>query len=581
VFILPTLVALVVRVLYYLSVKDDFAFNHLIVNPETYDEWAKALVGAGQGTKESPPFYFAPGYPYFLAGLYRLLGPSLHAAVMVQVLLSTLTVTLLTWIAARLWTQREAWVAGLLAALYGPHVYAAGELLPETLFLFLIALAMAFTLAPGHPRGPRDRAAPAPAPKWFALAGAVWALTIPLRSVVVFAVPIIVLDALRRGGRRAAALAALPMIAVIACFAGINAHHSGRWVLVTANGGENLLLGNYRGADGVSPFPTTETRALGHEFVRRYMKEHPAGMTSKAEFVADQDRFMRQEAVRYMREHPGNALRLLGTKFLWTWSDRELPNNADVDWKARRSWLFRPPVLLLGFGLVFTLAVLGVLLLRRHEHSLLLWIPVLLAVGTCTVFLTNGRFRLPMTISLLLLAAFGLGSLASRLGDRWRSTGRRVLALTSIGVALLLAYGNLTGDRDYHHHEFDRNTAVLLFREQRYADAIPYFERSVREDPEHRDFGPLILALDLENRCDEALFAACEGLATVPGDRDPNLRRIIHDFLAWHGIGAEVALEYERASGGEGRRAVVNRVASEMRPHPSPHPFSGRMRWTE
>jgi len=581
VMILPTVLALVLRILYYTSVKNDFAFNHLMINPETYDEWARALMGAGSGPMESPPFYFAPGYPYFLAGVYGLFGPSLHAAVMVQIVISSATVTLIALIASRLWTQREAWVAGLLAAFYGPHIHSVGELLPETLFLFLITLAMALALPSSRTRGSRDDIGLAPTPKWFGLSGAVWALTIPLRSVVVFMVPLIAFDALQRGGRRAAVLATLPMIAVIAFFIGINASASGRFVMVSANGGENLVQGNYQGADGVNPFPTASTRELGIEFAQDYRREHPRDVASKAQFVADEDQFMRRAAIRYVRQHPASSLRLLGKKFLWTWSDRELPNNVDVDWKARRSWLFRLPLLPLRFGLVFTLAMVGVMLLRRPRGLLLLWVPVLLGVGTCTVFLTNGRFRLPMTISLLLWAAFGLCNLAPWLGEDRRTTWRRVLALAAIGIALVLTYGNLSGDRDYHHYEFDLNTAVLLFQEKRFADAIPYFERSVRQDPEHRDFGPLILALDLQNRCHDALLVACEGLATVPEAEDPNLHRIIGDFLSWHGIDAEVGREYERASDGAARVAIVNRMNAEMRPHPNPHPFSGSMRWSE
>jgi hypothetical protein len=87
--------------------------------------------------------------------------------------------------------------------------------------------------------------------------------------------------------------------------------------------------------------------------------------------------------------------------------------------------------------------------------------------------------------------------------------------------------------------------------------------------------------LDLQNRCHDALLVACEGLATVPEAEDPNLHRIIGDFLSWHGIDAEVGREYERASDGAARDAIVNRMNAEMRPHPNPHPFSGSMRWSE
>jgi hypothetical protein len=572
VWVVPTLLALALRVLYYVSVRNDIAFTHLMINPETYDEWARALIGASPAAADSPPFYFPPGYAYFLAGVYRLFGPSMHAAVMVQIALGTATVTLITSIAARMWSRREAWVAGLLAALYGPYVFAAGELLPETLFLFLIALAMVLALAPGGR---------APSPVGWSLSGLAWAAILPLRSVVVFLVPLIALDALRRGGRRAAMLVLLPMLAVLAFFVGINVRGSGRFVLVSANGGVNLLLGNYRGADGVNPFPTSDTEDLQRVFITSYAKDHPPDRTPKGTFVADLDAFQQRVAIRYGVEHPAATLRLLGRKFLWSWSDRELPNNVDVEWKARRSWLFRPPMFLLGFGAVFALAVAGVLVLRGRERSLLLWIPVVLGVGTTTVFLTNGRFRLPMTLSLLSWAAFGLCHFVERIREERRTMAWRVAAPAAIGLAILLAYGGLSGDRAYYHYEFDRNAAVMLFQERRYAEAIPCLERSVRRDPEHRDFGLLVLALDVQGECHRAFRVACEALATTPGSDDPHLRQIVERFLSWHGIDAGVEQELTQASGAAARNALIDRIAGRMKPHPIPHPFSGNMRWID
>ncbi len=81
-----------------------------------------------------------PGYPGFVAGLYRIFGagPERYRPVrLTQALLSSLTVALCFWIARRMIGPPAGWVALALNALYPPNVWTTQYLLTETVFALM------------------------------------------------------------------------------------------------------------------------------------------------------------------------------------------------------------------------------------------------------------------------------------------------------------------------------------------------------------------------------------------------------------------------------------------------------------
>ena len=62
--------ATMLRAAHVLSLRATPWFDHLVVDPEYYDEWARRIA-AGDWLGERP-FYMDPLYPYFLGVIYRL-----------------------------------------------------------------------------------------------------------------------------------------------------------------------------------------------------------------------------------------------------------------------------------------------------------------------------------------------------------------------------------------------------------------------------------------------------------------------------------------------------------------------------
>jgi hypothetical protein len=178
---------------------------------------------------------WAPGYEYFQAFAYALLGPEPGAVKALQVLVSTATVGLIYALALRLGGRRPARIAAFAAALYPTLIAYSHYLYTETLYLFLLTASIyAFFRNPDEPAR-RDLVA----------SGVLFGLAALTRSVAVHFVPVWIGWCLLRGRRRQArnvAIMAGIALLVIAPWTLRNARLYERFVLVDPIAG---LVGYY------------------------------------------------------------------------------------------------------------------------------------------------------------------------------------------------------------------------------------------------------------------------------------------------------------------------------------------------
>jgi len=522
------LVAATLRIAYLLSIRHAYFFEHLQTEPLRYQQWATLILEA---KPPRPPFDEAPGYAYFVAAVFQLCRRSLFAMAIVQAILDATTCAAIALLGRRFFGARVGWIAGLLAAGYGPFLYFTGQLEPATVALFLIVLALAATLASTA------------RPRWM-LAGGVWALALLVRPEVLLALPFAALDAARRGGRQGVVRLGLPVVVVLAASVAVNAAASHKLVFLSTTAGLNLWVGNNPDADGVSPFLHGRLEA---DFDR---------VVAGTPDPVDADAVFRGRALAFLATEPGAAARLAWKKLVWTFSDRELPNSADIGWQTSQSALFHPPLFPLSLGWVLPFAVAGALLLGREWRRLpLLCAPLAVGVGTSVLFFTNARFRLAMLPSLLLLAAFGLDGMlqAVALGRRaWRP-----LAAGAFGIllGLVAAWNDFAGVRSYRVPEISVNTGML----ERESGDLQAALRDLRQGLE-ADAGDtlawreLALTFDALGDAQDSLRAALDGLSQVPGD--PTLRRMAATRLSRRGSDLDRLDAYLRAETPEARAAI-------------------------
>jgi 4-amino-4-deoxy-L-arabinose transferase-like glycosyltransferase len=393
-------VALVLRLAYFFLNK---AFNPTFFFPVMdslyHHEWALDIVAGG--TPGTDAFFRGPLYPYFLSVLYRLSGSSIAFAVFVHHVIGALTAGLVYLTARELFSRSVAMVAGLTVALYWVLVYMEGDLLIETLFIFLNSLCL-WLLTVGIKR----QKLPILAAGGFALGLA----TIARPSVLVFfpAVPLAIwLTARKRPAQTGwikqslvvAVACALPIMPVM-----IRNYMVARAVVpIGASGGVNFYIGNNPASDGSTAIvPGARADFWGGFDDAIAMAEKDVGKKLKLAEVSD---YYFKRGFDFIQQHPNDAAALMVKKFRMFWGAGERANEKYIYffWHlAKMKYLPLP-----GFWLVAPLAILGgVLLWRRRADLAMFYLFVgLYSVGVI-VFFVNARFRLPIVPVLCLFSAY-------------------------------------------------------------------------------------------------------------------------------------------------------------------------------
>jgi 4-amino-4-deoxy-L-arabinose transferase-like glycosyltransferase len=136
------LIALAFRLVFALAFRVDFRASG---DSRLYDSIAWNLAqGHGFSSSAAPPYLptarVVPGYPFFLAALYALVGHHPVVAIPAQILLELGTVCLVYVCATRIFDTRAGLLAAALTALCPALAGYTSWLLTETLFTFLLTL---------------------------------------------------------------------------------------------------------------------------------------------------------------------------------------------------------------------------------------------------------------------------------------------------------------------------------------------------------------------------------------------------------------------------------------------------------
>ncbi len=410
-----------------------------------YQQLGAALARSGEFTRfpESPVFIpeviRTPGYPVFVAVIYRLFGERTLPVAIAQGVVFALICLIVYAIAKRVAGDRAATVAAVMAALFPPLPYYGALVLTEVWATFMMVLACLVCLrAMQHDRF-RD----------FILAGVLFSATTIVRPAFVLlpfglaiAMPLLV-PSERSRGRRLGQWAALAIAAAVtlAPWFTYNYVYLGRFTLSPAGGiGRGLWEGTWQGR-----WPGRIHNDLTHTAEQNISRDEldarvrdiaaradlvPDGMLTyvhewqdirkiwetpsdpmeraRARVIADQE-YLRVAVEHIRSDVPGWLLRRLtsGTFILWA-SDipiRYTDINDTPPVIIRLIWLLQVVLLVI--------AVMGggvLLRRRRFAEAALLTLPLLYVTGVHVPLLCETRQSLPVKPLVLVLAAVAITS---------------------------------------------------------------------------------------------------------------------------------------------------------------------------
>ena len=408
------LLAFLVRLAYVLTLQPrSFWFDG-----ENYSRLATGLIqhGAYLNDRGRPTAYWPPGYPLFLAAIYKSFGVNVVAVRVVQCLIGASTVAVVHRIARRVLDRSGACLAALATALYPLFIYSAGADMPVTLQVALIGGGVLLALVAVE----RDSALAA---LGAGLLGA-WATL-----VAASALPAFLLFALwmawnrggtaRRHGSRSTRLALaclLPLVVIVGAWTVRNQRAFGHPVLVSTNGGYNLWLGNH---PGVKASTGNRAEVPGADEVPG-MVEEAARFWALPGNEATRDSAFTRRALEYIAADVPRFLRLSLSKSLELWALYPRPMTED-----RPRLGLENLASLLSYGLLLPFALVWLFVsLPRSRVALLVLLLFLVYSLVHAVILSKVRFRLPLDSFVIIYGCGGIVAAVRALSHRWRAKPR-------------------------------------------------------------------------------------------------------------------------------------------------------------
>jgi 4-amino-4-deoxy-L-arabinose transferase-like glycosyltransferase len=350
-----------------------------------------------------------PGYPVLLAGLFAMVGddPPVMWARALSAVLGVLAVAGVACLAWQLFDERAAWIAGLLTTFYPGAVAMSVMVLSEAPFCPCLLLQInCWTWAwRGTRRGPQILAG--------LLAGAAGGVATLMRPSWLLFTPAALIAALllSRQRRRHLWLGVWLLLGLIITMAPWwirNYKIVGRFVPTTLQVGASLY-------DGWSPQANGGSDMRFVDEFRRLQREADARLTGPpaGTFEERLDRRMREAAVTWAWQHPGDAARLAVVKFVRMWNI--WPNAGELQSTRLRL------LILLGYVPLLALGAAGIWLFADRGWPLVLCLlPAAYLTLLHLIFVSSIRYRQPAMLPICALAA---GTLAACWGARRAARG--------------------------------------------------------------------------------------------------------------------------------------------------------------
>ncbi len=362
-------------------------------------------------------FYFAPLYPYMLAGFFSVFGEKVFLFKMLQAAAGAANAAVMFMLAWTVFKNRAAALAAaLLTLLYGVY-YLYEALLLKTAFavLFTNLGLLLFVLAARKPAG-----------ILWAGCGLVFGWLALLRGNVLLLAPFllagILWEARRRGFKaRAAGLWLAGFLAGLTPATLHNAIASHDFVLTTYQGGSNLYIGNNPRASGkYTALRPGRHLASKEKFDAVSLAEAAAGRALKPSEISN---YWLQKSLKFMLGNPGRWLLLQCRKAVLFHASTEIEDT--VHYGVFRSLAPALRLAFLPFGAILALAVPGIAWsLKNWREHLTLYLLLAGSAASVILFFIFSRYRLPAVSLYILFAAYGAAAFREGIRKRlWGDVG--------------------------------------------------------------------------------------------------------------------------------------------------------------
>ena len=444
----------------------------LLGDARGYWDWALKISGGEWYGTET--FYQAPLYPYFLACLITVLGPSVSLVRFVQVMLGVAGVGLIGLAGRKLFSERVGLVSSLMLALYPPAIYYDGIVQKAALATFLLcAVIAACVYLQAEQRW------------WHALvAGAALGLLVLTRENALLWTPLIpawmLFSLPKEIGKRWKLVGCylLGLALILLPIAARNASLGGEWSPTTFQAGPNFYIGNNLESNGIYiPLVPGHGTPMYERADAERLAEQAVGHELSSREVS---KFWMSKALQEIRQDPARWMQLMIAKTFMVFNRYEVPDVESMyifreySTPLKLSWIWH-------FGILCPLGIWGLIATRSEWRKL--WLYYLLLVTMCAavgLFFILGRYRNPISVLFIPFAAAGAVDLVARYSERrWRAL-RIVVVLLASGVFCNLR----VHEESSLHASCYMNMGISLCKQGDFPGGIRLMQKAVAEFPE-------------------------------------------------------------------------------------------------
>lgn len=484
----------------------DASFHHYWAKGLATGAWQSQLAGwvppTGEADPQIPsnPYLRPPGYPHLLGMIYRLFGLGPLAPCVVQQLLGLLNCLLAYAVVRNAMGRTCGLLCAAFLAVYWPVLYFELQLLEPAPFMTLLLWLL--WLLESWSRSFSWRAC--------LMGGAILGMSALFRPNTLLFAPMVVAwmfwaghrasvaglgsggGSTRRIGASATAFGFGLLIAVAPATIR-NYAVAGDTVLISANAGVNLYIGNNPASDGLYQGELLDLGSFGTCFDYPRITRKLEQRLGRDLSYSDVSRYFGQQAWRHIRQHPADTAKLMIRKLFLFWSPRELSHNRVVELDRENSAvLSRLPG---GFPFLFASSLLGCVVfwgpMKQQQQGLalaeasrtfavLLLGMIIIYAGSFLPFFNSALYRVPLVPLLAMFAAY---SWKTVLEGAIRREYRRTGAVCVLGLVIFLVVRVSYVRYEANPAEWHSTKAWAFTQQEDHARAEAHYKSAAELDP--------------------------------------------------------------------------------------------------
>ena len=387
-------VGLALKVIYVIQSNDSIQFRVPILDSKYYHNLALDI-RAGH-LLQNDAFFMGPLYPYVLASIYTVFGPTVLVARLIQVAAGAVTIILAYLLGREVFRPSVAFAGALMLLLYGATTFYESQILMMWLGT-LLNMAMLLHL---H----RTRRSSGYAK--YIITGVLLGLSALARANILIFAPVVLLWLLFVSGERRRLVKSAVLVAtIVVTVAPATIHNyivARDFVPITFNGGVNFYIGNHAEATGIFRPPE------GVDFVTdQRIRNHVERMLGRDMKASEMSRYWYGRSLDFIKENPGEELRILLKKTALFFSGYEVPQIESFDHARREYGVLR--LLFVRLWWIMALGLMGLVYSFKDWRKYFLLEGYVLSYSlSIIIFFVSARYRIQIAPVLCLFAAYAL-----------------------------------------------------------------------------------------------------------------------------------------------------------------------------